>query len=96
MAWLCFSIGVQLKFLLFWFVQVGKIYFDSKRECKDDCYVGLPTVTPGKTNTRNGLWLVMVKSVEMLFGFPAHVTLSYRLHKTAKCGCRMKICITLN
>lgn len=29
--------------------QVGKIYFDSKKECKDDCYVGLPTSSPGKT-----------------------------------------------
>lgn len=28
--------------------QVGKIYFDAKRECKDDCYVGLATNTPGK------------------------------------------------
>ncbi|CAG5136465.1 unnamed protein product, partial [Candidula unifasciata] len=25
---------------------VGKIYFDSKKECKDDCYVGLPTSSP--------------------------------------------------
>jgi hypothetical protein len=30
------------------FLQVGKIYFDAKRECKDDCYVGLATNTPGK------------------------------------------------
>ena len=27
--------------------QIGKIYFDAKRECKDDCYVGLPTHIPG-------------------------------------------------
>lgn len=25
---------------------IGKIYFDSKRECKEECYVGLPTYTP--------------------------------------------------
>ncbi|XP_059172508.1 transmembrane protein 131-like isoform X2 [Physella acuta] len=25
---------------------VGKIYFDAKRDCKDDCYVGLPTLSP--------------------------------------------------
>ncbi|KAH9505685.1 hypothetical protein Btru_055497, partial [Bulinus truncatus] len=25
---------------------VGKIFFDAKKECKDDCYVGLPTLSP--------------------------------------------------
>ena len=33
---------------VFVMLQVGKIFFDSRRECKDDCYVGLPTVTPGE------------------------------------------------
>lgn len=25
---------------------VGKIFFDAKKDCKDDCYVGLPTLSP--------------------------------------------------
>lgn len=29
-------------------VIIGKIYFDAKRECKDDCYLGLPTSIPGE------------------------------------------------
>ncbi|KAK6172925.1 hypothetical protein SNE40_016488 [Patella caerulea] len=32
---------------------VGKIYFNSKKECSEDCYVGLPTFTPGGNQ-----WLV--------------------------------------
>ena len=29
-------------------IQIGHIYFDMKRECRDDCYVGLPTyITAG-------------------------------------------------
>ncbi|XP_064610189.1 transmembrane protein 131-like isoform X2 [Liolophura sinensis] len=26
---------------------IGRIYFDAKRQCKEDCYVGLPTSTAG-------------------------------------------------
>ena len=29
---------------------VGRIYFNAKKECKEDCYVGLPTYTPGNYN----------------------------------------------
>ncbi|KAK7503847.1 hypothetical protein BaRGS_00004970, partial [Batillaria attramentaria] len=36
---------------------VGKIFFDSKRECKDDCYVGLPTSTPAGHQWLLGLTL---------------------------------------
>ncbi|ESO93808.1 hypothetical protein LOTGIDRAFT_228573 [Lottia gigantea] len=36
---------------------VGKIYFDSKRECLEDCYVGLPTFTPGGNQWLVGLTL---------------------------------------
>ncbi|XP_076446798.1 transmembrane protein 131-like isoform X2 [Babylonia areolata] len=36
---------------------VGKIFFDSKRECRDDCYVGLPTVTPAGHQWLLGLTL---------------------------------------
>ncbi|XP_070197652.1 transmembrane protein 131-like isoform X2 [Littorina saxatilis] len=36
---------------------VGKIFFDSKRECKDDCYVGLPTFTPAGHQWLLGLTL---------------------------------------
>lgn len=40
----CWTNSIFLNFKF----QVGKIYFDAKRECKDDCYVGLATNTPGK------------------------------------------------
>ena len=30
------------------FFQIGRIYFDAKKECREDCYVGLPTYIPGK------------------------------------------------
>ncbi|BFZ14499.1 hypothetical protein BsWGS_17535 [Bradybaena similaris] len=36
---------------------VGKIYFDSKKECKDDCYVGLPTSSPAGHQWLLGLTL---------------------------------------
>ncbi len=29
-------------------VTIGRIFFDAKRECKEDCYLGLPTCIPGK------------------------------------------------
>ncbi len=29
-------------------VVIGRVHFDAKRECKDDCYLGLPTSIPGK------------------------------------------------
>ncbi len=28
-------------------VTIGRIFFDAKRECKEDCYLGLPTCIPG-------------------------------------------------
>ncbi|XP_061164811.1 transmembrane protein 131-like isoform X1 [Saccostrea echinata] len=36
---------------------VGKIYFDAKRECKDECYVGLATNTPAGHQWLLGLGL---------------------------------------
>ncbi|XP_052077045.1 transmembrane protein 131-like isoform X3 [Mytilus californianus] len=36
---------------------VGNIYFDSKRECKEDCYVGLQTNTPAGQQWLSGLGL---------------------------------------
>ena len=32
-------------------VIIGHIHFDAKRECKEDCYLGLPTSIPGKLCT---------------------------------------------
>ncbi|XP_048778429.1 transmembrane protein 131-like isoform X3 [Ostrea edulis] len=48
---------------------VGKIYFDAKRECKDDCYVGLATNTPAGHQWLLGLALFrdVVDSDQYLF-----------------------------
>ncbi|KAK3100282.1 hypothetical protein FSP39_017460 [Pinctada imbricata] len=36
---------------------IGRIYFDARKECKDDCYTGLPTATPAGHQWLLGLGL---------------------------------------
>ena len=44
-------------FLFCFGFQLGHVYFDPRRECKDDCYVSLPTHIPGWDSVEGQLTL---------------------------------------
>ena len=50
-------------------LQIGHIQFDPRRECRDDCYVSLPTHIPGKSARLNVKMLVMAVASQLQFQF---------------------------